>query len=232
MGRRGSKLTLSAQPSLEGMWHAYVIRGYANIPWNIYSMCENKIMHMLKQYLASVFDYKTEQSKVMRILDIIRNKSRAEIKSEVRTYFPSLFVKKRPAYPLRVPDEFPEVQFDQEAANKLATAYLDFKKPTGESEDMKKNTLEGGGNLTGVMIEVERLVPTGQKTSTGKDRKQREKMYIDASRLTLENFADLTGRRFRMSNGQISRLGTGLDARQMAFNEFLNEAVSIARNQN
>jgi hypothetical protein len=183
---------------------------------------------MLRQYFYMVFG-SIASSDVTKVLDIIRDKRRAEIKKEVRLFFPSLFVKKRPAYPLRIPDEFQEATINKEAIEQLIDSYATFRKPQKRDINMD-NVSINDEQFAGVMIEIERLVPTGEKTVGGNDRKNVEKITVDASKLTLDNFTELTGRRFRMSNGQVSRLGTGLEARRTAFNEFLSEAVTYARN--
>lgn len=206
---------ISASP--EALWHAYVIRCYYNIPYNINVMLDKRFIKILKRYLDAVIF--NEYDKIP-VLTLLRECKKDFIYRTAKKQFPSIFVKKRPKYQMRQPstDELLDSAFDLAAIQQLGLDKIDIE------EERRKIAMENieinGDELDGVMIDIVRQVPTGETTASGRPRLKEEVMKVDAGKLTVNNFLDVTGRRFRMTAKQRERYG---DNREAAFQDWLRE---------
>ena len=182
-------------------FYAYVLRGVLNLPWTVEVMQNPVLTQITKDYLSSVCDDEWEK---IKILDLIRDKKRVEIKEETRRALPSLF-EDRGAWPLIIPKELPNVKLDLELINSLKIRIEEQKAKTGEE-----------------------VMDTTSENSVVENKTPRLSIpaNVPLANLTLANFSTLTGRRFRVTTEQQARIKAGTLTREQAFQEFLKELGS------
>jgi len=198
------------------IWHAYAIRSFVGYSHNVHTMVDEQSFQLLKEYLNKSFDNEWDKKLV---LDILRDSRKRDIEQLVKTYLPSICKKRNRE--LVIPEEATEIINDHiEAARDFRDSLQKLKMDRRELE--VENITVNDTSLDGVMITVTR-VQDGKKVDA----------QVNAGLLTLDNFRELTGRRFRVSQDQKQRLGDPKQnpgVREEAFREFMAEAVAKATN--
>lgn len=209
------KARQSHQIDLTSVWHAYVIRAYAGCPWDVNTMTDKVPYEMIGRYLRAAYGDDIWRKK--KILDFIRNISREAGRNLAREHLPSLF-KKRCRYPLLIPTEETEVDEQSlEIARNFRAEYIESRRhvPEEGGEMGEKPTTVIAGVDLNVDITVTRI-----------DNGVVVPVVVRASDLTLDNFQERTGKRFRMTRAQVAQFGEG--NRQPAFEQFLATYVANA----
>lgn len=210
------------------IWHAYVVRGFGEFAYNVHSMVDSEASALLRRYLHAAFDGNMGSWDIMKVLDLMRDERRGAVRNLARSTFPSIFDKKRPKYPLKKPTEFEVTDEQLELARNFRNEWREIRanrKPQGEEMSATGNT-----ELAGVMVTL---------TRTNED-KTVVPIQVDAGELTLDNFQEKTGKRFRMTKDQVQRFFGGSkvmdvapdlaeEGRQKAFAEVLDKLVTTAR---
>lgn len=208
----------------DAIWHSYVISCYYGIAYNINTMMDDEMMQIIRRYLSSVYDNEFDK---LPVLNIIRECKRKVILRNAKIEFKSIFVKKRPKHPMMRPstDELPGNAFNLEAIKQLGLDKINLEEVRRQIV-MNNIQISGDSESNDIVIDVARLVPTGETTSSGRPRLKEEVVQVNANELTIDNFSELTGRRFRMTSEQRERFGQD---REAAFQDWLNHKVEEVR---
>ena len=173
-------------------FHAYVLGSVIGIRWGKHTptsgMGNPNLYAIVREYL--IFAAEEDEWSKKDILDAMRDKSSLGIKSDTRRAFPSLFPRKRKARPLALPDELVEedVNFDL----KKIEGWKDRVKQIKQEFIMNENAVEQEAAVeatvenTGSSVTVNFFVPAS----------------VSVDDLTLDNYRELTGKRFRMTKDQ------------------------------
>jgi len=165
-------------------FHAYLLGGVINVQWNVDTMTFNPLCQIVRRYLNTVCG-DDEWAKI-DILNAMRDRRRKAIKRETQAILPSLFLI-RAAYPVGVPCELKEVEtnFDPVLVEQLKQEVIAIK--------YKEIIMEDG-------------VETG--VTTGRPPIDKEELDVgtvvfpadfNISELTLANYREVTGQRFRVT---------------------------------
>lgn len=197
-------------------FHAYVLGSVIGIRWGKIDsksgMGNDQLYGIVREYLT----YATGDNewKKLGILNAMRYKSAAAIKDDARSAFPSIFPRHRKARPLGVPDEVEEeVNFDPDKIEAWKERVREIKKEVAMSENALETTEDTGttntnasGGRSNTRVTVNFHIPEG----------------VNPEELTLENYREVTQKRYRMTKDQKER---GL-SREDAFAESKALAVS------
>lgn len=196
-------------------FHAYVLGNLIGIRWGKITptsgMGNEELGKIVKEYLE--YAAGDDEWKKRSILDAMRNRSGATIKDDTRYVFPSLFPRNKRARPFGVPEELEneEVNFDPQRVELWSLRAKLIKQEINMNENaVAQETTEigdarppidrsGTGSGTNSRVTVNFFIPQG----------------VSVADLTLENYREVTGKRFRMTKDQMSR---GL-SREVAFVE-------------
>lgn len=206
-------------------FHAYILCSVIGIRWGRItptSGTANPILGpLVKQYCKFAFPKKEDQHQIRRMLDVMRFKSGSAIKKETREAFPSLFPKNKKALSLRVPDELEdqEVNFDLSLIEKLRNKVREYKREITMSdnevslakEDTPRVASTSGRNKLPAPPPKDKVDVSPKTTKVNFATPD----GVDLSTVTLENYKEKTGARYRMSKDQKAR---GL-TREVAFEE-------------
>lgn len=175
-------------------FHAYVLGSVIGIRWGKHTptsgMGNPDLYAIVREYL--VFAAEEDEWSKKSILDAMRDKSSSGIKSDARRAFPSLFPRKRKARPLALPDELvgEDVNFDPKQIESWKGRVRQIKQEfimnenAVEQEAAVETTVETTSSNSRVTVNF--FVPTN----------------VSVDDLTLENYRELTGKRFRMTKDQ------------------------------
>jgi len=205
----------------ETQFHAYILCSIIGVRYGRV-MPSSATAHpvlgpILREYLSFAFPDKSD-GRIRRVLDVMRHKSGAAVKKETRTAFPSLFPRNRKALSLRVPEELKDidVNFDLAFIEALRSQVKAYKKEIAMNEETE---VLGDEPQAEVVPAAEAAKPTKSATKVN--------FYVpaglDASTLTLDNYRELTKKRYRMTKDQAARKLT----REAAFEESKALAVQL-----
>lgn len=197
MAQRSVLPTPSIKPV--AWFHAYVLCGVIGIRWGkhapSYANSSPKLYSILREYLTYACG-KDEWTKG-RILEAMRFKTRTAIKADARVAFPSLFPRNRKARSLGVPEELNDIEnvfFDLERIERWRKRVKRIKK---EISNMTENA---------TAQETTEATPRSSAPNSGSNSRVTVNFFIpegvDATSLTLENYREVTGMRFRMTKDQ------------------------------
>ena len=176
------------------------------------------IMH---EYLSSVFpkeDENAQEWKKYRVLDAFRHLSGTAVKKETKKAFPSLFPKHRRALPLQVPEELKDnddVRFDLKFIHRLRDRVVEYKQELAMNEQVMNEQADGDRVSPQFRDTAEALTletPTETKAATPSKLNFLTPKGVDISALTVENYREVTGHRYRMTKDQTARKLTRADA--------------------
>ena len=200
-------------------FHAYVLGSVIGIRWGKFTpssgMGNEALGKIVREYL--VYAAGDNEWNKRCILDAMRDKSGSSIKDDARYVFPSLFPRNKRARPLGVPEELKdeEVFFDADRIEKWRRRAKKIKKEIAMNENATAaETTEVGSPsvdrpTSGVSrTKVNFVIPTG----------------VDPSTITLENYREVTGTRFRMTKDQ-------KDVRGLSRSEAFAESKALAVSQ-
>tara|TARA_R110000824_G_scaffold378310_1_gene569838 strand:- start:2952 stop:3620 length:669 start_codon:yes stop_codon:yes gene_type:complete len=177
-------------------FHAYVLGSVIGIRWGKHTptsgMGNPNLYAIVREYL--MFAAGEDEWSKKDILDAMRDKSGSGIKSDARRAFPSLFPRKRKARPLALPDELVEedVNFDPKQIEGWKSRVRQIKQEfimnenAVEQEAAVEAMVEATNSNSNSRVTVNFFVPTN----------------VSVDDLTLENYRELTGKRFRMTKDQ------------------------------
>ena len=178
-------------------FHAYVLGSVIGIRWGKHTptsgMGNTRLYGIVREYLT--FAAGDDEWKKKDVLDAMRDKSGTAIKNETRYAFRSLFPRNRKARSLAVPDELAdqEVNFDL----KLIESW---------KERVKEIKQEYIVNENAVAQETTEETTARSDTNTGSNSRVTVNFFIptgvNPEDLTLDNYRELTGKRFRMTKDQ------------------------------
>jgi len=199
-------------------FHAYVLGSVIGIRWGKHTptsgMGNPDLYGIVKEYLT--FAAGSDEWSKKGILDAMRDKSGLAIKGDARRAFSSLFPRNRKAKPLAVPDELVnvEVNFDLQLIEGWKERVKAIKKEflmnenalAQEAATEDGNTVDSTGTSNS-RVTVNFFIPQGANPAD----------------LTLENYREVTGKRFRMTKDQAKVRSL---TREQAFAESKALAVS------
>ncbi len=165
-------------------FHAYLLGSVINVQWNVQTMTFNPLCQIVRCYLNAVCG--NDEWAKKDVLDAMRDRRRKTIKRETQATLPSLFLT-RAAYPVGVPHELKEVEtnFDPALVERLKQEVITIK--------YKETTMEDG---------VEIGVATGRRPIDKEESDVNTVVFpadFNLSELTLVNYREVTGQRFRMT---------------------------------
>jgi len=212
--RRRTEPIVYLQEFRLAQFYAYILGCIINVQWNLNVIKDSARTDIIRRYLIHVCGEDEWAKK--NILDAISNKTRKTIKGDTRDRLPSLFVKRK-AYPLFVPKELttPPI-FDLQIIEQLKIEMKLIKlkeqeKIMNDNENIIKTILPTEITEATKIVSVEEDSPNAPSVQLVlKDGKTVED-------LTLANYREITGRRFRMTKEQklVHKL-----TREQAFEEF------------
>lgn len=201
-------------------FHAYVLCGVIGIRWGkhapTYANSNPKLNNILREYLT--YACGEDEWTKGRILEAMRYKTGPKMKEDARKAFPSLFPRNRKARPLGVPEELNDIEnvfFDSKRIERWRNRVKRIKK---EISDMNENavaqeattsqsSVDGGTDGGSNRVTVNFFIPEN----------------VDPQTLTLQNYREVTGKRFRMTKDQAKVRGL---SREDAFVESKALAIS------
>lgn len=189
-------------PSIKPLawFHAYVLCSVIGIRWGKYAPGYANANKELDDILVEYLKYACEDDPWTqgRILEAMRFKTATAMKADARIAFPSIFPRNRKARRLRVPDELSDIEqvsFDPARIAQWQTRVRAIKKEIAMNEnavvqevtEASRPPIDSSVKTTSnERVTVNFFIPTG----------------ASASSLTLENYRELTGKRFRMTKDQ------------------------------
>ena len=198
-------------------WHAYIICSVIGIRCGRI-MPTSGTAHpvlgpIMKEYLCFAFPEEDQGWEQRKVMDAFRNLSGVAVKKETKKAFPSLFPKNRKAMPLGVPEELKDgedVRFDLNFINRLREKVKLYK------QELAMNEQTDGDATEATALEA----PTTEATSKKKTSAPTKINFltpkgIDVNTLTVENYREVTGHRYRKTKDQTERKLT----REQAFEE-------------
>lgn len=181
-------------------FHAYVLCSVIGIRWGKYlpgyANCNKKLNSILDEYLS--YACGDDEWTKGRILEAMRCKTATAMKADARTAFPSIFPRNRKARRLKVPDELSDIEqvsFDPTRIAQWQARVKAIKKEIAMNENAVVQEVTEASQPS---------VDSSVKTTSN------ERVVVNffipagasASSLTLENYRELTGKRFRMTKDQ------------------------------
>lgn len=154
--------------SPEVIYHAYVLRGYLNIRWDIETMFYGEVEDEVRLYLSRATN--SEYSKA-KILNLINGVSCKNIREKARITFPDLF---------NIPETYP-IGIPKRLTDKIGQDFVNF---VTNLKSQKKDD----------------KMTDATQTETNTTQTQ-----ANLDTLTVENFQEVLGRRFRMTKEQKER---------------------------
>lgn len=208
MRRRGTLIEGYIKP--RAVFYGFILGYCIGIKWNLApngGMGNPRLLELTRAYLTYVCG-DDEWSK-RQVLDVIRDKTRNQMRDVAVDEFPSLFPKGRQR-PLQIPDELKgqEVKFDLDFIQKMKDSVESIKQEIAMSEETTNEV--AGAPSTTPRRTTTIVVPEG----------------VDVNSLTLDNFQQITGKRFRMTKEQSVRAEAGTLTRAQALEEFKKELAS------
>lgn len=203
-------------------FHAYVLCGVIGIRWGKYAPSyangNPKLYSILREYLT--YACGEDEWTKGRILEAMRFKTGTAIKADARVAFPSLFPRNRKARSLGVPEELNDIEsvfFDPKRIERWRKRVRRVKKEISEMSE----------NATAPETTEATPVDRSSAPSSGSNSRVTVNFFIpenvDATSLTLENYREVTGKRFRMTKDQAKVRGL---SRESAFAESKALAIS------
>lgn len=176
-------------------FHAYVLGSVIGVRWGKHTptsgMGNPRVYAIVREYLT--FAAGDDEWKKKGVLDAMRDKSGLAIKNDTRYAFRSLFPRNRKARSLAVPDELAnqEVSFDLQRIESWKERVKEIKQEfiVNDNVIVEETTAEAGSDTTNGSnnrVTVNFFIPAG----------------VNVGDLTLENYRELTGKRFRMTKDQ------------------------------
>jgi hypothetical protein len=206
--------------TLTAWFHAYILCGVIGLsrgrltPTSAYA-CTSKEMHLvLREYLT--YACGDDEWTKGRILEAMRFKTQTAMKADARRAFPSLFPRNKRARPLGVPNELKNetVVFDIERIKKWREQVRGIKKEITMNENATATTEETSADRS-------------TETDAGSNSRVTVNFFIpkgvNVEDLTLKNYLQVTGKRFRMTKDQAKVRGL---SREDAFAESKALAIS------
>ena len=198
-----AKVTTSSRKEVG--FYAYVLGGILDLQWDVETMTNPLLKKVVSDFLQYLYGENEWQK--LKVLDGIRDKTRNQIKDEARIDLPSLFQGKA-AWPLALPKETPNAKFDIEfiyAVKKLVEEIREGDSAMEQSDNAQPNPQ--------TINKVPRiLLPAG----------------VTVDQLTIQNFREVTGHRFRVTTEQQNRINAKTLTREQAFAEFIAELKESA----
>jgi len=221
---RGNTSLEAAYITPRAIFYGYIMVSVIGIRWNIKSkvnaMLNDGLNNIVREYL--VHTCQDDEWLKRQVLDVARDSTPSNLREIIRHELPTMF-KKRRLKPLHVPDELEgeEVVFIPEFIYQLKDRVTSIKREIAMNEAenaLAEDAVEGEDRTPNVQASVEPVVvnffiPQG----------------VDAGELTLENYRELTGKRFRMTKDQKDVRGL---SRAAAFDESRTKAMSLANGGN
>lgn len=212
MARRRKNTSLdAAYITQKAIFYGYVMVSVIGCRWNIRtsvsSMNNPDLNEVVREYLMHTCG--TDEWLKRQVLDTARDQTQRSLRPIVKHEFPSMFNKLR-LKPLQVPEELKEedVVFDLEFVNQLKDRVTSIKREItmNEVENALVEDAASGSSSPAVeqtsseVVVVNFFIPQG----------------VDATELTLDNYRELTGKRYRMTKDQKDVRGL---SRAAAFDE-------------
>lgn len=206
-------------------FHAYVLCSVMGVRWGkhapAYANSNDELKGILREYL--VYACGDDEWTKGRILEAMRCKTGTAMKTAARKAFPSMFPRNKRARPLGVPDELSneEVSFDTARIEKWGRQVRAIKKEIIMNENATTQ------EATEAPIDRRPLVDKSDSTEGGTNSRVTINFFIpegvDPNSLTLENYREVTTKRFRMTKDQKEVRGL---TREVAFAESKALAIS------
>lgn len=220
--------------SKESVFHGFVLGNVIGIRWTLKptgGMGNNDLIKIVRQYLD--FAYSDDEWGKNEVLQIITS-TRGQNKKLFKSTFPSMFKNKRQR-PLQVPAELEGqgIKFNIDFINELREQVSTIKKGLNmDSENTTVNSTESNVS-NGVDVTTTRVEATTESETNTRDRSASKTQRstnnftlpegVSLGELTLDNFREKTGRRFRMTKQQKARFDNNEITREDAFNEFISQ---------
>ena len=204
--------------TLTAWFHAYILCGVIGVRWGKHGSYYANSNEELREVLVEYLTYACGDDEWMkgRVLEAMRYKTTTSIRTQVRDLFPSLLPRNKRARPIDVPDELKDkdINFDHDRLEQWKERVKDIKKEIAMSEnavaqESVETTVDDSSAKTDAnnRVTVNFFIPQG----------------MDPATLTLENYRQLTTKRFRMTKDQAKVRGLN---REQAFAESKALAVS------
>lgn len=161
------KASLEERWKPETLFHAYVLRCYLNVRWDLTTMFDGEIEDTVRLYLSNTINNEYDKGKV---LNIINGSTRKNIREKARFAFPDMF---------NIPETYP-ISVPKRLKDKFGEDYVNF---VQQLKNSRKET---------EMSEVTQEAVQSQ-------------VNVDLDSLTVENFQQVLGRRFRVTKEQKER---------------------------
>ena len=207
--------------TLTAWFHAYVLCGVIGIRWgkrgSYYANSNQSLYDILVEYLT--YACKDDEWTKGRVLEAMRYQTMTSMKKSVRSHFPSLFPKNKRARSLEVPVELEDknINFDHDLLEKWKQRVKAIKQEIAmnenavaqeeAAEDIKPVKGEVSASNDNSSVKVNFFIPEG----------------VDPVTLTVDNYRQVTTKRFRMTKDQFAVRGLN---REEAFAESISLAIA------
>ena len=204
--------------TLTAWFHAYVLCGVIGVRWGKHGVYYANSNQALREVLVEYLTYACEDDEWMkgRVLEAMRYKTTTSIKAQVRDLFPSLLPRNKRARPTDVPTELKDkdINFNHDRLEQWKERVKVIKKEIAMSENVvTQEAVEAVTDSDSVNADANNRVTVNFFIPKG----------MDPATLTLENYRQLTTKRFRMTKNQAQVRGLN---REQAFAESKALAVS------
>lgn len=194
---RGNTSLEAAYITQKAIFYGYVMVSIIGIRWNIKAkvnaMRNDNLNQIVREYLNHTC--KDDDWLKRQVLDVARDSTPNNLRNIIRHELPTMF-KKRRLKPLHVPEELQgeDMIFDLEFINQLKERVTSIKRELAMNEvenAIAEDVVEGENRpsidqSSNEAVVVNFFIPQG----------------VDATELTLENYRELTGKRYRMTKDQ------------------------------
>lgn len=191
MGRYGTHTEAYVKPW--AIFHGYVLGYVIGIRWGKITptsgMGNSDLNAIVREYL--IYAAGDDEWSKRCILDAMRDRSSSTIRENAKHHFPSIFPRGRRARSLAVPEELSneQVNFDLDRINAWQERAKEIKREISMNENAVKEAEAEETGSKSARVTVNFHVPQG----------------VNPADLTLDNYRELTGKRYRMTKDQKDR---------------------------
>ena len=208
----------------EALFYGFILSCHINIRWQLGNnggMSNPKLFNIVREYLDFVC---VDEWSKRPILDVARE-SKTDVRKRAKQLFPSLFHKVRQK-PLQIPEELvsQNIPFDIDFFNNLRDRTTSIKREVN-TMNTNDNPPFVADNTTTTPVSTTNTEATNNFIPTENSSNAYVINGIEIN--SPDAYRQATGKRFRMTKEQMSRVNAGTLTRAEAFNEF----VAYQRNQ-
>ena len=208
----------------EALFYGFILSCHINIRWQLGNnggMSNPKLFNIVREYLDFVC---VDEWSKRPILDVARE-SKTDVRKRAKQLFPSLFHKVRQK-PLQIPEELvsQNIPFDIDFFNNLRDRTTSIKREVN-TMNTNDNPPFVADNTTTTPVSTTNTEATNNFIPTENSSNAYVINGIEIN--SPDAYRQATGKRFRMTKEQMSRVKSGTLTRAEAFNEF----VAYQRNQ-